>query len=115
MQSIVIVKDHKTFFNKNPLNTIEFWEYPSDAKWSHYMEVDKEIKQFNLISCFPFKTSWDFSKKEESDDIIKNWQMTFQVLDFKSTHFLELLNDNLNIIKLTYVKGGSIRHSLHQG
>jgi len=65
VQSIVIAKDLRTFFNKNPLNTIEFWECPSNAKSSYHMEVDKETKQFNLIPCFPSKTSWDFSKKEK--------------------------------------------------
>jgi len=31
----------------------------------------------------------------------------FQALDNKGRYFLELLNDNLNIIKLTYSKGES--------
>ena len=71
----------------------------------------KLLKKLTLLSCFPSQTSWDFSKKEESNGIIKNWQMTFQALDSKGTHFLELLDDNLNIIKPTYVKGGSwIKH-----
>ena len=64
----------------------------------------KLLKKLTLLSCFPSKTSWDFSKKEESNDIIKNWQMTFQASDSKGTHFLELLDNNLNP---TYVKGGS--------
>ena len=33
--------------------------------------------------------------------------MTFQALDGKRNQFLNLLNDNFNIIKLFYAKGGS--------
>jgi len=33
--------------------------------------------------------------------------MMFQALDLKEKQFLDLLNDNYNIIKLSYVKGGS--------
>ena len=32
--------------------------------------------------------------------------MNFQALDIKSTHLLGLLNNNLNIIEPTYIKGG---------
>ena len=31
----------------------------------------------------------------------------FQALDLKGKQFLDLLDDNNNIIKLSYVKGGS--------
>jgi len=51
--------------------------------------------------------SWDFSKKSKSDDILKVWKMTFQASDLKENQFLDLLNDINNIIKLSYVKGGS--------
>jgi len=57
VQSIAIAKDLRTFFDKDLLNTIKFWKYPSNTKWSHYIEVDKKIKQFNFFSFFPFKTS----------------------------------------------------------
>ena len=33
--------------------------------------------------------------------------MTFQVLDRKGKQFYDLINDNLEIIKLSYTKGGS--------
>jgi len=32
--------------------------------------------------------------------------MTFQALDGKERHFLDLVDDNLNIIELAYTKGG---------
>jgi len=51
--------------------------------------------------------SWDFNKKSESDDILKVWKMTFQASDLKENQFLNLLNNNNNIIELSYIKGGS--------
>ena len=33
--------------------------------------------------------------------------MTFQASNLRENHFLDLLDDDNNIIELTYVKGGS--------
>jgi len=46
-----------------------------------------------MFSC---KSSWDFDRKRECNEIINNWRMTFQALDAKGQHFLELLDDDLN-------------------
>jgi len=35
--------------------------------------VDKETKKFDLIPLYLNKSSWDFSKKKECDDIIRDW------------------------------------------
>ena len=51
--------------------------------------------------------SWDFSKKSESDNILKVWKMMFQASDLKENQFLDLLDNNNNIIKPLYVKDGS--------
>ena len=70
------------------------------------MSVDKETKKFNLIPILPCKMSWDFNKKEECDNIIRTWQMSFQVSNLKGNHFLELLDDKYHIIKPSYTKEG---------
>jgi len=49
--------------------------------------------------------SWDFNKKEESGNIIKNWQMTFQASDFKGKYF-DLLDNKLYLIIPLHIKGG---------
>ena len=76
----------------------------ANIKWTHHSIVDKETKQLNYIPNFPCKSSWDFSKKDESDSIINKWQMTFQALDYKGNHFLNLLDNNYLSIKPTYMK-----------
>ena len=50
--------------------------------------------------------SWNFCKKSECDDILKSWKMIFQASDFKGKHFLDLLNDDFNVIEPSYTKGG---------
>jgi len=55
---------------------------------------------------FPCKSSWDFSKKSECDNLIQNWKMTFQASDHKDQQFLDLVDDNDNPIKLSYINGG---------
>ena len=68
--------------------------------------VDKETKVFNPMPLFSSKMSWDFSKKSKYDDILNIWKMTFQALDLKRKQFLNLLNEDNNIIKPFYTKEG---------
>ena len=71
IQSIAISKNLQKFFNKHSNNSVEFWDCTSDKDWHLHTQVDREMKKFNLIPLYPSKTSWDFSKKKEFDDIIK--------------------------------------------
>jgi len=105
--SAAILSDLCVFFNSHINNSIEFWECPSRLNWRLHEKVNKETKAFNLTPLLPCKNSWDFSKKNENDDILNAWKMMFQASNFKGNHFLDLLDDNNNIIELTYVKGGS--------
>ena len=63
------------------------------------------MKSFNPIPLFPCKVSWDFNRKSKCNDIVNRWKMTFQALDFKGKQFLDLLDSDDNIIKLSYIKG----------
>ena len=69
--------------------------------------VNKETKKFDLISIFPCKSSWKFNRKNECNEILNNWKITFQASDDKERYFLDLLDNDLNSIELTYSKGGS--------
>jgi len=106
LHSIAILRKLQEFFNSNPNNTIEFWECPSRLKWRFHRDVDKDSKSFYPAPSYPCKTSWDFCKKTDSDNIIKQWKMTFQASDGKGNHFLDLLDDDLNPIEPLNIKGG---------
>ena len=106
-QLIAISKDLREFFNKHPSNSIEFWDCPSNNNWPLHSIVDKETKIFNFTPLFPCKSSWDFDKKSECNDILKIWKMTFQVSDVKGRQLLDLLDDDLHPIEPSYTKGGS--------
>ena len=56
-------------------------------------------QNFNLNPLYPCKMLWDFSKKEECNNYIKNWQMSFQTSNFKGKYFLNLLDDELDTIE----------------
>ena len=104
VQSAAILSDLHSFFKHHENNSIKFWEYPSYLKWHLHNEVNKETKTFNPTPLYPCKTSWDFSKKSKSDNILKVWKMMFQASNFKGNQFLDLLDDDNNIIKPSYVK-----------
>ena len=49
--------------------------------------------------------SWDFDKKNKCNNIIKNWQMTFQASNFKGRQFLNLLDNKIFSIESLYMNG----------
>ena len=70
LHSAVILCELQRFFNSNHNNSIEFWECPSCLKWRFHHDADKDSKSFFLIPSYPCKTSWDFCKKTNSNNII---------------------------------------------
>ena len=101
----VILNKLRQFFTRCQDNHIKFWECPSRLRWNLHKFVDKDSKSFKPIPIFPNKSFWDYCKKVYSDDIIKQWRMTFQASDRKGRHFLDLVDDNLETIELSYTKG----------
>jgi len=92
---MAILEELCQFFSRNPINSIEFWECPSRLEWHLHKAVDLETKASNPTPVYPCKTSWDYSKKTECDDILNIWKMMFQASDGKGNRFLDLLDDNL--------------------
>ena len=68
--SAAILSKLRLFFNKSQDNSIEFWECPSHLKWRFHKDINKDSKLFKSTSIFPCKTSWDFRKKTDSNDIV---------------------------------------------
>ena len=106
IHSAVILSNLWKFFIANNSNSIEFWECPSKLKWRFHHEVDKDSKSFVVTPSYPSKISWEYCKKSDSDELIKLWKMTFQASEGKGKNFLELLDDDLNVVEPSYAKGG---------
>jgi len=106
IHSAAILSKLHAFFSSKESNSIEFWECPSKLKWRFHHDADKDSKAFSVIPLYPSKISWDFCKKTDCDESIKLWKMTFQASDRKGKHFLDLLDNELNIIEPSYTKGG---------
>ena len=105
--TLVILNELRQFFTRCQDNHIKFWECPSRLRWNLHKSVDKDLKSFKPTPILPNKTSWDYCKKVNSNDIIKQWRMTFQALDRKGRHFLDLVDDNLETVEPSYTKGSS--------
>jgi len=78
----------KTFLNKDGRNKIYFWYCPSKAEWPRYKLVDDQVKASICIPIFPSKDLHLFSKKEECDNILGKWQMSFTNSLKKGHYFL---------------------------
>ena len=64
------------------------------------------MKKFDLIPLYPNKMLWNFSKKKEYDDIIKEWCKDFKLSSLKRRNFFNLLNSDLSDIEFFYMKRG---------
>ena len=107
VHSVAILSKLQKIFLQHQNNSIKFQECPSHFHWSLHKVVNKDTKVFNPILLLLYKTSWDLSKKSKSNDILNIWKITFQASDLKEKQFLNLLDDNNNIIEPSYAKGGS--------
>ena len=106
--TIAIAHLLEEFFERHPENKIEFWKCPNVDRWSRHQshDADKETK-ISLLPLFSSKTSWDFSRKEEADNIIGQWQMCHQASEFKGSQFFVLKDSNDADLVPTYTKGGT--------
>jgi len=104
--AVAILSELHHFFAINQSNSIEFWECSSCLNWNLHKTVDRDSKSFNPSPMYPCKMSWDYCKKKDCNDIINHWKMTFQVSDGRERQFLDLVNDNLNVVEPSYTKGG---------
>jgi len=106
IQSSTISRELRKFFKRDYSNSIEFWDCPSQDKWTLHNIVDKETKNFDLMPIFPYKSSWEFDKKNKCNEILNNWKIMFQASNAKGRQFLDLLDDDLKPIEPLYSKGG---------
>ena len=114
IHSAAISQELREFFSKNTHNHIKFWDCPSKKKWPLYYSVDKDTKIIVSTLLFPCKSSWDFCRKTECNLILSQWRMLFQVAYSKGGNSLDLLDDNLNSIKPSSIKGGPwLKHFGH--
>jgi len=110
-QMVALSASLRKFFKASPYNRIEFWDSPEKIKWPPHILVDRRSKNIPKCPILPSKNSWAFSKKEECDSIWKKWQQYFQASNNKGNHFLDLYDDNDQILTPTYTKGGTwLRH-----
>jgi len=106
IHSAAILRELHIFFSSNESNSIEFWECPSKLRWRFHRDANKDFKAFSVTLSYLTKISWDFCKKSDCDESIKLWKMTFQASDEKGKHFLDLLDDDLNVIEPSYARDG---------
>ena len=102
IQSVAIAKELWNFFNKQSTNSVEFWDCLSNKDWHFHAIVDKK---FDFIPLYLNKTLWDFSKKKEYDNIIRDWWENFKSSNLKRRSFLNLLNNDHLDIMSSYTKG----------
>jgi len=69
--------------------------------------VDNQVKVAVNIPIYPSRNLYLFSRKKECDNALKEWQLLFSSSTKKDQQFLDFEDKKQNIIKPTYIKGGS--------
>ena len=105
IHSTTISQELRNFFKKDNNNCIKFWNCPSKQKWTPHFLVDKDTRRFDFSPILLSKSSWEFCKKHECDSISTIWRMIFQVSDLKERKFLKLLDNDLNPLEPSTIKG----------
>jgi len=103
---ILVTLAINSFFRKDSRNKIQFWFCPSKAKWPKHKLIDDQVKADNCAPIFPSKELHLFNKKKECNNILHEWQESFTSNPKKGQCFLNFENENENVIKLIYAKGG---------
>jgi len=103
--SAAISQKLREFFSKDTYNHIKFWDCPSKQKWPLHYSVDKDTKISVSTPSFLCKSFWDFCRKTECNSILSQWRVLFQAADSKGRNFLDLLDNDLNHIELSSIKG----------
>ena len=70
LHSITISKNLREFFNKNPNNSISFWDFPDSIKWSLYVMVNNESKYIKIDPILLSKISWELNKKNITSSFV---------------------------------------------
>ena len=85
--TIAISKSLRAFFNRDPTNSIQFWDCPSDDRWPLHRQADRQAKSHRIPIQYPNRESWELSRRNECEDIIKEWQMFFENAHTGKTNF----------------------------
>jgi len=56
IHAVAILKELYHFLSRNPNNLIKFWESSSHLNWHPHKAVDHELKSFNSMPIFSYKT-----------------------------------------------------------
>ena len=105
--TIAISKSLRAFFNRDPTNSIQFWDCPSDDRWPLHRQADRQAKSHRIPIQYPNRESWELCRRNECEDIIKEWQMFFENAPYRENQFLDTYDDDDNLVTPTYAKGGS--------
>jgi len=106
IHSNVISWELRDFFKKDSNNHIEFWDCPSKQKWTPHFLVGKDTRRFNFFSHSLKKIILGFLQKVWMWLYFCDVEDDFPSIRSKRKKFLKLLDNDLNPLEPSTVKGG---------
>ncbi|KJA13170.1 hypothetical protein HYPSUDRAFT_1080581, partial [Hypholoma sublateritium FD-334 SS-4] len=106
--SLAVCRALLVWFAADPLNTLEFYDCPSKAEWDVHHEVHQFLLGLPPVPGLRPRMTLDSLHKYATDRCNAEWrQLFFRNPTFASRQFLQLLDLDNNLIKPSYLKGGS--------
>ncbi|KJA20098.1 hypothetical protein HYPSUDRAFT_142665 [Hypholoma sublateritium FD-334 SS-4] len=106
--SLVVCRTLLVWLDTNPLNILKFYNCPSKAEWDVHYEVHQFLKGLPPVPGLWPRMTLDSLRKYATDRCNAEWgQLFFRNPTFAGQQFLQLLNLDDNLIKPSYLKGGS--------
>ncbi|KJA12527.1 hypothetical protein HYPSUDRAFT_210435, partial [Hypholoma sublateritium FD-334 SS-4] len=106
--SLAVCRALLVWFAADPLNILEFYDCPSKAEWDVHHEVHQFLLGLPPVPGLRPRMTLDSLRKYVTDRCNAEWrQLFFRDPTFAGRQFLQLLDLDNNLIKPSYLKGGS--------
>jgi len=102
-----IANNMKSFFSRDNRNVIHFWQCSNKTEWPRHKLVDDQVKAAKNRPIYPSRNLYQFNRKKECNDALKEWQNSFFTSQKKGQLFLDFEDKKQIVIKPTYTKDSS--------
>jgi len=105
--SLAVCSALRSFFCSGSNHRIEFWDCPSNAKWSFHQMVHNDITNTRVAAGLHPATSLNALHSKSVLSCLDAWRTTFNHPTVQGYHFLTLRGKNHKPLQPSYSKGGS--------
>ena len=106
--SLVVCRALSKWFTANAAATIDFVDVPSKDQWAPHLNVNNYLRTLPRVPGIRPVMSLDSVRSWATEEVIETWKaLFFRDPTYRGQHFLQLLDTKGNLLKPSYLGGGS--------